>query len=362
MDTIITKTLTIRAGKDIFPKKPPLMLLILSFLVLMLISPAGLLAQKAEVKGKVLDKATNKPLVGATVTIKSMRLGAITDKDGMYSFKVPEGKYYIRAQFIGYENTSKQISLKAGKTYTFNFTLSTGGVTTDEVVVVGLTGEVDRNKLGNVISTVDAKEVSKVVSSNAIDGISGRVAGVQVTRNSGTPGAGTYITMRGRSTILGSSEPLYVVDGIIMDNSALYDPSGTQQFSNRAVDINPLDIETIEILKGPAAAAIYGSQAANGVVLITTKRGHLSPEGKPARITYSSSVQMDNKSGDVPLQTTYGQRVPFKDGVPGSSDSWGDKLPAGTKTYNNSEMPFRTGISNTQSLTLSGGVPQFDYL
>lgn len=338
-----------------FLKKPPVLLFILSIVIAMVICPNGLFAQKAEVKGKVFEKSTKEPLAGATVTISALRAGAVADKDGNFSFKANPGKYYVTAKFMGFEDVSQEVILKSGETVTLEFGLASGGLTTDEIVVIGLSGEVDRNKLGNTIGSVSGKDVARVVSSSAIDAISGRVSGVQVTKNSGTPGSGTYITMRGRKTIMGSSEPLYVVDGIIVDNESIYDPSGTKQFANRAVDINPMDIESIEILKGASAAAIYGSQAANGVVLITTKKGSLSPEGKPSRITYSSNIQMDQKYGSIPLQTKYGQ-------MGKTNYSYGDLLPAGTETYAQDEVPFRTGISQVQSLSISGGVPQFDYL
>jgi len=364
METSKTESLIKKGLRTRFLKKPKVFLGVAGLVFALLISLTSVQAQQTMVKGKVVDKTTNEPLAGATVTIPDLRVGAVTDKDGYFSFKAKEGIYFIEARFIGYDNLRQEIVLKAGQTITVDFALTTTGVTTDEIVVIGLSGEVDRNKLGNTIGTVPGKEVAKVVSSNAIDALSGRVSGVHVTRNSGTPGAGTYITLRGRKTIHGSSEPLYVVDGIIIDNSSLYDPSGTQQFSNRAVDINPADIESIEILKGASAAAIYGSQAANGVVIITTKKGSLSQEGKPASITYSSSYQMDEKYGSVPLQTTYGQRIKVNDTLqkPGSSDSWGAKLPEGTKTYKQDDVPFRTGYSNIQSLSIQGGVPQFDYL
>jgi TonB-linked SusC/RagA family outer membrane protein len=363
METVKTKFQNTPGCRKQFIKTHPFILLILSIFMATLLLPNGLFAQSAEVKGKVIDKTDNQPLAGATVTIESIRAGAITDKDGNFSFKSSAGKYRIVAKFIGYENYSKMVTLKSGETATVNFELSPSGVMTDEIVVIGLSGEVDRSKLGNTIGSVDGKEVAKVVSTSAIDAISGRVSGVQVTRNSGTPGAGTYITMRGRNTILGNSQPLYVIDGIIMDNDYIYDPSGTKQFGNRAIDINPNDIESMEILKGASAAAIYGSQAANGVVIINTKSGQLSHAGKPANITYSSSIQMDNKYGSIPLQTTYGQRIPIDDEnqIAGSSDSWGAKLPEGTETYAQDEVPFRTGYSHVQSLSLNGGIPQFDY-
>ncbi len=314
------------------------------------------------ISGTVVDKDTKQPMVKASVSVPSLRLGAVTDNKGSFKFAVPAGEHTVEAKYIGYQTGVIRVIVKENETKTVKFDMSVQAVQANQIVVVGLTGEVDRNQLGNVISSVGASEIANVVSPSAIDAISGRVPGVNVTRNSGTPGAGTYITMRGRKSILGSSEPLYVVDGVIIDNTSLYDGSGEIQFANRAVDINPQDIESMEILKGASAAAIYGSQAANGVVLITTKKGKISSYDKPAQITFTSSLTSDSKYGSIPLQTKYGQTTPFKEGVPGSTTSWGAELPAGTTTYAQDDVPFRTALSAENSLTISGGSPQFDYL
>lgn len=319
-------------------------------------------SKRATVKGVVYDAETKAPLPRASVSIPALRVGAVTDAKGAFSFEAPAGTHTLEIRFVGYESQTMKITLREGETRSLDIGLKTQSILTSQIVVVGLTGEVDRNTLGNTIASVSGRDVANVVSPSAIDAISGRVPGVFVTRNSGTPGAGTYITMRGRKSILGSSEPLYVVDGIVIDNSSLYDGSGIVQFSNRAVDINPQDIESIEILKGASAAAIYGSQAANGVILITTKRGKLQSMDKPAQITYTSSYTFDKQAGEVPLQRVYGQRVKFQEGKPGSNDSWGARLPDSVKTYDHSSEPFRTAFSYEQSLTISGGVPQFDYL
>ncbi len=316
---------------------------------------------KATVKGVVKDKESNKPLVGATVSVPAQRVGAVTNDKGEFKFDVPAGNVVVEVSFVGYQPLSKSAYLKAGQTYNYSLDITQRGVTTNEVVVTGLSGEVDRNRLGNTITQISSAEVNNVVSPSAIDALSGRVAGVQVSKSSGTPGSGTYITMRGRRTISGSSEPLYVVDGVLIDNSSLYDPSGTKQFSNRAMDINPSDIESIEILKGASAAALYGTQAGNGVVLITTKRGHLSSLDKPATITFSSNLDVGTKYGSYPLQTTFGQTKPYTAGKPGSSTSYGAALPAGTKTYVQDDVPFRTHIGTENTLSISGGIPQFDY-
>ena len=316
---------------------------------------------KATVKGVVKDKETNKPLVGATISVPAQRVGAVSNEKGEFKFEVPAGNVVIEVSFVGYQPLSKSAFLKAGQIYNYNLDITQRGVTTNEVVVTGLSGEVDRNKLGNTITQISANEINNVVSPSAIDALSGKVAGVQVTHNSGTPGAGTFITMRGRRTISGSSEPLYVVDGVLIDNSSLYDPSGTKQFSNRAMDINPSDIESIEILKGASAAALYGTQAGNGVVLITTKRGHLSAMEKPATISFSTNYDVGTKYGTVPLQTQFGQTKPYAPGKPGSSTSYGPALAAGTPTYKQDDVPFRTSVGTENVLSISGGIPQFDY-
>jgi TonB-linked SusC/RagA family outer membrane protein len=336
----------------------------IAILTVMLFATASLKADtKGTVKGLVTDAETKKPLIGATVSIPELRLGAITDDKGKFSFEAPAGTHIVQIRYVGYEVTKRKLLVRAGETTKFDLALSGTDVMTNEVVVTGLTGEVDKRKLGNMVSNVGGNEIAKTVSSSAVDAIAGRVPGVQVTKNSGTPGSGTFITMRGRRTIEGSSEPLYVVDGIIMDNSSLYDGSGTKQFSNRAVDINPSDIEDMTILKGASAAAIYGSQAGNGVVIITTKKGKLTSFDKPASITYSSSYGMDQKTGTVPTQTTFGQRTPYKPYKAGSTDSWSTTpLAAGTTVYNQADVPFRTGQNTENTLTISGGVPQFDYL
>lgn len=314
------------------------------------------------IEGIVTDAESKKPLSSVTVKISALRKGAITDTKGKFKFEVPPGEYNVEASMIGYSNANQKVKVEKDKSTKVSFEISTKAYQTNDIIVIGLTGEVDKNKLGNTISSVQSSEIANVVSPTAIDAIAGKVTGVNVTRNSGTLGAGTFITMRGRKTIMGSSEPLYVIDGVIMDNSSDYDGSGTHSYSNRAIDINPNDIESMEVLKGASAAAIYGSQAGNGVIIITTKKGKYTSSEKPASITYNSNYNFEQKAGHVPLQTTYGQTTPYKPGVPGSNTSYGAKLAPGTNTYAQDDVPFKNGFGHEQSLTLSGGVPEFDYL
>ncbi len=331
------------------------------FLILTVFGISEAFAQNQKIEGTVKDASSKRALSGATIQIKQLRLGAVADKAGKFSFQVPAGKHNVEISYIGYRTEKKIVDIK-DNTVTLSIDMSEQASETSEVVVTSLSGDVKKEILGNAISIIGSASIENTVSSNAIDALSGQVTGAYVTRNSGQPGAGTYVTLRGRKTISGSSEPLYVVDGVIMDNSALYDPNGATSQSNRAVDINPNDIEKMEILKGASAAAMYGSLAGNGVILITTKKGQMTDESKPARITYNSSYTSEKYSGNVPLQTTFGQTTPYAPGKPGSTTSYGAALPAGTLTYNNASAPFRQGVGNEQSISVSGGVPQFDYL
>jgi TonB-linked SusC/RagA family outer membrane protein len=332
---------------------------------------AGLHAQESQITGTITDSETNAPVSGATVTIASLRIGAISDRFGKYTIHhVPPGKHEVEARLIGYQRQVKEASVTEGMTVTLDFSIKPTALQQNEIVVVGLSGETDRKKLGNTIGSVEGTEIARAVTPNAIDAISGRVTGVNVTRTNGVPGAGTYITIRGRKTISGSSEPLYVIDGTIIDNSSVKGElfqGGDVQLANRAVDINPADIESMQVLKGAAAAAIYGSRAANGVILITTKRGR--PTGdKPARVVLTTSYQLDNKVGNVPLQRVYGQAIPYQPGAPGepgtpgSTNSWGKKLPDDTTTYAQDEVPFRTGDSYETTLSVNGVAGSFNYL
>lgn len=333
-------------------------------LIALVIGTLQLQAQSGTfVSGKVTDEESGKALSGASVSIPELRIGAVTDKEGNFKFRAPAGRHTIEVKYLGYQTVTRSVNIKEGETVTVNFKLSMGSIKTNEIVVVGLSGEVDKNKIGNSIASVGNEAINNVVSSTAIDALSGRVLGANVVRSSGQPGAGTYVTLRGRKTMEGSSEPLYVVDGVIIDNTFIYDPSGTQQFSNRVTDINPEDIEDMQILKGAAAAALYGAKAGNGVVIITTKRGKLTTSDKPARISFKSSLQIDQKSGKIDLQKEFGQTTPYKPYTPGSTTSWSTtRLPEGTPVYDHQDEPFRTAYSTENSLTISGGVPQFDYL
>lgn len=241
--------------------------------------------------GVITDAVTNEPLIGATVQIKGSTDGGITDYDGRYSFEVnlTAGDYQLVARYTGYRSSTTDISLGSSTDMETDFALATDALDLETIVVTGSSVATSKRQLGNAISTLNAKDLEETGAVSVDQALSGKVAGALVMQNSGDPAGGMSIRLRGASTISGSSDPLYIIDGVLINNNSnqLIDIGGTSQ--NRLVDINPSDIERIEVIKGAAAAAIYGSRASNGVVQIFTKRGK---SGKP-RITLSSNIKIN---------------------------------------------------------------------
>ncbi len=329
-----------------------------------------------QIRGVVTDKAGN-PLVGANVFIPDLGFGASTDADGVYFFTIPaaiakEQAVVVRASYIGYQTQEKKIVLKVG-TQTINFELPVDVLKLDEVVVTGMGVGVQKEKLGIVIDKVKPREIIESDETNIVAALHGKAANVEVYSASGEPGAETYIRIRGPNTIQGSNQPLIVVDGSPINNQSIAGAVGrhggvTQ--TNRAADINPEDIESIEILKGAAASAIYGSRAAAGVILITTKSGK---PGRP-RFTYRMSYSWDDVNKTVPLQMKYGQGFL---GRPSTtiSTSWGPLLDTlttqkvidmgfvdekgnptyGLGRYDHSNEMFETGHIFENQFVVSGG-------
>ncbi len=245
---------------------------------LLLFYGLSLLAQTS-ISGTVVD-SDNEPLIGATVQITSTGTGTTTDIDGNFSLSLSgdEGGT-LEVSYIGYE--TKIVSYQSGQT-NITITLSEGAVGLDEVLVIGSSITQERKRLGNAVTTLKSEKLVEASPNAVTDALQGKVPGAQITQNSGDPAGGFSIRLRGPSTIKGSSEPLYVVDGVVVSNlttnvTNLNVPGGdASPGQNRMVDINPNDIDNINILNGAAAAAIYGSRASNGVVIITTKKGSFS--------------------------------------------------------------------------------------
>lgn len=230
-------------------------------------------AQETTISGTVTHAGTGEPLIGVNVILKGTSKGVSTDLDGKYTITQLPADAVLSFTFLGFE--SKEVVVNAQTSINVALTPVTSEL--DELVIVGYGKKKKRNLTGSIAS-VGSEEIEKTNQQDAVSILQGRAAGVQVTSNSGAPGGAMTIRVRGNSSLNSGNDPLYVVDGVPIESNSLSSLNGTENFGlNPLADINPGDIESIEVLKDAASTAIYGSRAANGVVMITTKRGK---EGK----------------------------------------------------------------------------------
>jgi TonB-linked SusC/RagA family outer membrane protein len=318
-----------------------------------------------------------------------MGVGTITRDDGRYTFIVPSARAHgqqaqLTAKLIGYKAKSATITLSG--TINQDFALEANPLQLGVVIVTGAGTTSAVEKLGNVINSVDSSAIQRSnESQNVVSALAGQAPNVVVNTQGGDPGSSAFILIRGAKSLQGTNQPLFVVDGSPVDNTteSTMGGDGSTSTQNRAADINPNDIESVQILKGAAAGAIYGARAANGVVLITTKSGH------PGATRYSlhSVTSFDNVSKDYPLQTTYGQGAygfsahcytggayntgAIDDSLPdcapvapthgdgtgsaASTRSWGAAIPDGSPSFDHATEIYDTGLTFDNTLQMSGG-------
>lgn len=239
-------------------------------------------AQTAEVSGTVVDAATEAPIPGVNVAVEGTTTGTATDAEGQFAIALGDQRTLV-VSFVGYR--TQRVEVPEGQTQV-DVRLEEDVLGLEEVLVTGLATSVKRSNLANAVGSISTEDVVPAPAQTLERALSGKIAGLTVSQNTGAPGGGINVNLRGTSTITGDTQPLYVVDGVVMDNSAIQSgldfvteaatagsdrPQG--QPTNRIADLNPNDIESIEVLKGASASAIYGAKATNGVVIITTKRG-----------------------------------------------------------------------------------------
>ena len=252
--------------------------------LLVLLIACGMAVAQYSVEGSVKD-SNGEALIGVSIGVKGTAIGTSTDIDGNFSINVPDNATMIIISYTGFGDQEFAISSASGK---IDVVMSEESSVLDEVVVTGLATSVKRSNLANSVASISSKELTGISVPTTTDAaLYGKFSGANITANSGAPGGGIGIKLRGTTSIGGSSQPLFIVDGVYIDNSSVAAGlnivsaaagGGSSTFnqenpSNRLADIDPNDIETIEILKGASAAAIYGSRASGGVVIITTKRG-----------------------------------------------------------------------------------------
>lgn len=237
--------------------------------------PVQLAAQGGTITGQVVDQATQRPLAGVQITVSGTQRGTLTNQQGQFVIpNVPSGPREIRASQIGYGAGMQTVNVVAGESVTTRFELAQVAVELDAVVVTA-TGEQRTREIANAVSTISAAEVVQQAPVTSVSELlTGRAAGVNILQSSGTTGTNARIRIRGANSISLNNEPIIFLDGIRISNSQAQGGLGTGgQTTSRLNDINPEDIESVEVIKGPSAATLYGTDAANGVIRITTKRG-----------------------------------------------------------------------------------------
>lgn len=292
---------------------------IYSVTVVLLLLGLTAFAQRS-VTGRVTD-ANGDALIGVNVIERGTSNGTITDVSGNFSIQVQNDATLVFS-FIGYTSVSEVVGTRS----TINVSLEEDVLQLSEIVVSALGFEQNKDKLGSTSAVVKASDVARSGETGLLNGMAGKAAGVRIARSNGDPGAGSTIQIRGANTITGSSDPLFIVDGIPVSNSSLTGNSGSRaggtSEQSRINDLNPEDIESIQVLKGASAAALWGSRAANGVVVITTKKGKA---GDKVNISFSSTYSIDQINRRHPLQDKFGQGS-NGNYSPTSANSWGDRI------------------------------------
>lgn len=314
-------------------------------------------AQQKTVTGKVTDEASV-PLPNVSVIIKGTTTGTATNAAGNFSVRVAEGQV-LQFRFIGTVPTERTV----GASNVINIQLKRTATSLDAVVVTALGQTTQQRALGTSQQLVQGSDIAQTQRENFVNALQGRVAGVDVTTTSGLPGSSSSITIRGISSISSSNQPLMIIDGLPVDNKTMNSsvlasgaPGSATDFANRSTDftsrsndINPEDIESLVVLKGPEAAALYGIDAANGAIIITTKRGKPGTSG----LTYSNSFRVENVSTQPKLQRTFGPTT-IAGSALGSFQYFGAPYTNGTTFYNNIDGFFRTGVTQKHNLDFSG--------
>lgn len=334
-------------------------------------------AQDRTITGTVSDASENDaPLPGVAIVVNGTTIGTITDIEGKYSLKVPDGYEKLLFSFIGY----KPQTVTIGAASVIDLALEADNLMIEEVVVTALGISRAKKGLGYAVQEVEGDDLSQSGKPNVVTALQGKIAGVQVNQADGTPGGGSSIKIRGINSFGwgASNQPLFVIDGVPIDNS--YQESGNPDnlqnnlldgvsMSNRAVDINPNDIENVSVLKGAAAAALYGLRASNGVILITTKKGKRNSK---VRVSIGSDVSMEKVARLPDLQTKYAQG---SDGnySNNTSMSWGPDVSTldeivnaagetvSAQIYDNVGNYFETGMQVNNSINVSGGNELADF-
>jgi TonB-linked SusC/RagA family outer membrane protein len=339
-------------------------------LVLLLLMGTSAWAQRT-VTGMVTDAGNGDGLPGVAVRVKNTSQGTVTDMDGNYRIDLPAGNVTLVFSFVGYANREVAV----GNQSVINVQLAEDVEQLSEVVVTAVGIRREQKALGYAVERVAGEQLQQVAEPDPLRALQGKVAGVNIGGSSGAPGSSTRITIRGNSSMLGDNQPLFVVDGIPFNNDANATFSGLQQGTantSRIADLDPNNIESMTVLKGAAAAALYGTRAANGVILITTKTGGGGISRKGLEITYTTSYSWETIANLPDYQNVYGTGVNFN--YQQVNGSWGapfigarpyalvDSIPhwyaanPGMEQFAGILVPYRAYPNNVRDLFRTGHI------
>lgn len=344
--------------------------IILSFIIVQTVA-----AQSTKITGVVTEKSTDLPLPGASVSVKGTNIVTQTDGKGKFSISAAPDNI-LRVASIGYKNQEIRITTT---TTPLNIQLEESANELSEIVVTALNIPKEKKSLGYAVQELKSKDISEAKETNLINALSGKVAGVQITNSQGDMGS-SRIIIRGETSISGNNQPLFVIDGVPVDNTQNLGVGGSRDFANTISDINSEDIESMSVLKGPNAAALYGSRAAAGVVLITTKKGK-NQQG--LGITVNSNTTFSTLLTIPSYQNSYGQgangQFSYVDGKGGGindgvDESWGPRLDGRLiPQFNSNGTPvpfiahpnnvrdfFNTGRTLNNGIAISGSGEKYD--
>ena len=333
---------------------------------------AGSMLAQTKVSGTVLSQEDGQPIIGAAVKVDGTSTGMLTDVNGRFSLTLPEGKNQLTISYLGYQ--SKTVAAKNG----MRVFLASDSQVLQDVVVTAMGIKRSAKALGYSATAVDGDKIAAARTADIMSSLQGKVAGVQISSSASDPGSSNSVIIRGISSLSGTNQPLYVIDGVPMNNSAVYSSDGLNSgydFGNGANAVNPDDVENMTILKGAAATALYGSRAANGVILITTKSGKKQEKG--LGVEYNGGLQWEQVMRLPQMQNDFGMGW-NGDKTDDENGSWGPRFDGSTlrfgTVYNNSQqiksyLPiennvkdfFDTGFRYSNSLSFNGATDKSDY-
>ncbi|MBR5929345.1 MAG: TonB-dependent receptor plug domain-containing protein, partial [Prevotella sp.] len=303
----------------------------------------GLFAQ-TRITGTVISQDDGEPVIGATIRVSGTNVGTVTDSNGSFTITCPEGKKVLVISYVGMEPV--EVVAKPN----MRIVLRSGDTNLDEIVVTAMGIKRSAKALGYSATALNGEEIAETRTNDIMSSLAGKVAGVQISTTSTDPGASNSVIIRGISSLNGSNQPLYVIDGVPMTNTAVIsgDHLNSQyDFGNGANAVNPDDVDNMTILKGAAATALYGSRAANGVILITTKNGR---QQQGIGIEYNGGLQWESVLRLPQSQNDFGMGW-YGNKTDDENGSWGPKFDGSMLRYgaiydNSQNMKSYVAIKN----------------